>query len=120
MANARYEGLKAASAVLARVMKRVAGVKTHRTADAVRVTFEGDEAAVSAGRPEGAWGWEPIQALMFDDDKRHPLFGDRRHWYHQGEYPITAETVRIGADDAADAYADAAIDLMLDEHGFPK
>ena len=120
MADAREEGLRAAGEALARIMKRVAAVKTRKGADAVHVDIEGDEAVVAAGRPESVYGWEPIQALMFDDNKRHPLFGDKKHWYHQGEYPITEETVRLGADDAAEAYADAALDLMLEEHGFPK
>jgi hypothetical protein len=57
---------------------------------------------------------------MFDDNARHPLFGDKKHWYHQGYYPITSYTVDLSATDAAEAYADAAVELMLDEHGFPK
>lgn len=117
MGDSRQEGLRAASEVLARVMRRVAAVKTRRTADAVHVTTEGPESIVQAGRPGGAYGWEPIQGLMFDDNKRHPLFGNKRHWYHQGYYPITEDTIRLGADDAAEAYADAAFDLMLKEHG---
>ena len=120
MADARHEGLQAAADVLARIMRLVAPAKTQRAPDAVHTEFDGDEAIVAAGRPESVYGWEPIQALMFDDNKRHPLFGDKKHWYHQGEYPITEETVRLGADDAAEAYIDAALDLMLDEHGFPK
>lgn len=115
--GAREEGLRAASNALARVMKRVAAVKTRRTAEAVHVTTEGPDSLVQAGRPEGVYGWEPIQGLMFDDNKRHPLFGNKSKWYHQGNYPITEETVRLGADDAAEAYADAAVDLMLKEHG---
>lgn len=122
MSNATREGLRAAGEALARVMKRVAEVKTREGARMVHVDFASDdEAVVSAGYPVGPWGWNPIQALMFDDNRRHPLFGDKKHWYHQGEYPITEETVRLGAEDAAQAFADSdAIDLMLDEHGFPK
>lgn len=117
MADARQEGLRAAAETLARVMRGVARVRTRRTADAVHVTYEGAEAVVQGGRPEGAYGWEPIQGAMFDDNARHPLFGNKRHWYDQGYYPISEGTVRIGADEAAEAYADAAVDLMLDEHG---
>lgn len=120
MPNAKREGLRAAADVFARKMRLVAILKTRRTADAVNTSFEGEAALVSGGHERGAWGWEPIQGLMFDNNKRHPLFGDRNHWYHQGYYPITEATVRLGADEAAEAYADAAVDLMLDEHGFPK
>jgi hypothetical protein len=120
MGEARRAGLRAAAGALARTMIRVAMVKTTRGASRVNVAYQGDYAIVRAGKPEGVYGWEPIQALMFDDNKRHPLFGDKKHWYHQGHYPITEDTVRLGADEAAEAYADAAVDLMLDEHGFPK
>ena len=120
MPDARHEGLRAASEVVARMLRRVAEVKTRKTAEAVHVTWQGEEAVVQAGHAGGAWGWEPIQGLMFDDNRRHPLFGDKRHWYHQGDYPITAYAEAYSASDAAEAYADAALELMLDEHGFAK
>lgn len=120
MPDARTYGLRAAAQSLARTMTRVALVKTRHGAAAVNIAYQGEDALVRAGRPEGVYGWEPIQALMFDDNKRHPLFGNKSHWYHEGHYPITETTVVKGIDDAAEAYADAAVDLMLDEHGFPK
>ena len=120
MPDARQEALRAAANVVARVLRRVAAVRTRRTAVAVHTALEGNEAVVSAGRPEGRYGWEPIQALMFDDNKRHPLFGNKRHWYHQGDYPITAYAEAYSASDAAEAYADAVIEPLLDEHGFSK
>ena len=117
MSEAAHEGLKAAAEVVARVFRRVAAVRTHRTADAVHVTWEGEEAVVAGGHPGGAWGWEPVTAFMFDDNARHPLFGDKKHWYHQGDYPITAYTEAFSASDAAEAFADAAVDLYLKEAG---
>lgn len=120
MPDARQEALRAAGDAIARIMRRVAAYRTRRTAEAVRTRLEGNEAVIAAGRPEGQYGWEPIQALMFDDDKRHPLFGNKRHWYHQGYFPLTSYTESLSADDAANAYADAVIEPLLDEHGFSK
>ena len=116
MADARREGLRAAADVLARIMQIVAMPKTHLTAAAVNIASEGEDLLVRAGRP-GRWGWTPIQASMLDDNRRHPLFGNKGHWYHEGYYGITEKTVALGADEAAEAYADAAVDLMLKEHG---
>lgn len=116
MADARREGLAAAGNALARVMQIVAMPKTHFTAAAVNVVSDGDDVLVRGGRP-GRWGWTPIQASMLDNNRRHPLFGNKAYWYREGYYGITEMTVTLGADDAAEAYADAAVDLMLREHG---
>lgn len=120
MPDARTEGLRAASEAVARAMRRVAAYRTRRTAEAVRTRMEGTEGVVAAGHEGGAYGWEPIQALMFDDNKRHPLFGNKRHWYHQGYFPLTSYTESLSATEAADAYADAVVEPLLDEHGFSK
>lgn len=117
MADAKREGLRAAAEVVARTMRQVAAVRTQRTAAAVNVRMEADVAIVRGGHEGGPWGWEPVTAFMFDDNARHPLFGNKRHWYNQGDYPITALTEAFSASDAAEAYADAAVDLMLEEHG---
>ena len=111
MPDAGREGLRAAAEVIARVMRRVAAVKTRHTAAAVNVSWQGSEVAIQGGHPGGPWGWEPIQAWMFDDNGRHPLWGDKKHWYHQGHYPITAITERESLDEAVNAFADAAVPL---------
>lgn len=113
-----HEGLKAAAGRFAVVMKKIAAVKTRRTADAVHVSWDGDDALVQAGRPGGEYGWDPIQASMFDDNGRHPLFGDKKYWYKQGRWPITAYTERAGIDSATDAFADAVFPPLLEDHGF--
>lgn len=118
MADYNRAGLKAAADRFARAMRVIAAVRTRRTAEAVHVAWEGREAVIQGGRPEGAYGWEPIQALMFDNNLRHPLFGNRNHWYKQGRWPITAYTERAAIDSAAEAYAEAAVDPLLKEHGF--
>lgn len=116
--SAAREGLKAAADRFAATMRRVASVRTHRTADAVHVAWDGDEALVQAGSPGGAYGWDPIVGLMFDNNLRHPLFGNKSKWYKQGRYPITQYTERAGIDSAAEAFADAGIPPLLEEHGF--
>lgn len=118
MAAADAMGRRAAARVFAAVMKRVAAVKTKKGADAVRVTQEGNETVIAAGRPAGRYGWEPIEAAMFDDDGRHPLFGNKRHWYREGRYPITELTERTALGRAVDAYADTALPELFREHGF--
>lgn len=118
MPDFNRDGLKAAAQSLARTMKKVAVVRTRRTADAVNVKAEGDAFLIRGGKPGGGWGWDPITALMFDDDKRHPFFGNRRRWYNQGYYGITENTVTSGIDEAADEYARNAIDPLLRDDGF--
>lgn len=116
--SAVSEGLRAAADRLAAVMRRVAAVKTDETAKAVHVEeLPVTGVAVMAGRPEGRWGWEPIEALMFDNNLRHPLYGDKKHWYHQGWYPITRLTLEEGLDDAVNDFADVAVPALLDEVG---
>jgi hypothetical protein len=118
MADAQREGLKAAADRFATAMRKIARVRTQHTADAVHVAWDGADALVQAGHEGGAWGWEPIQALMFDNNKRHPLFGDKNKWYKQGRWPITAYTERAALDSATEAFADAAVPILLGEHGF--
>ena len=118
MADFNREGLRAAAERFARAMRVVAGVRTRHTSEAVNTSIGPDEAIIRGGHPGGAWGWEPIQGLMFDDNRRHPLFGNRKHWYRQGRWPITAYTIRAAGDEAAEAYARAAVDPMLAEDGF--
>ena len=118
MADAEREGLKAAADVFAKFLKRFAGKWTRHGAAAVNVSFEGSDAVIAAGHPGGAWGWEPIQALMFDDDRRHPLYGDKSHWYHQGLGPMTELAEKAGIDEAARAWDETGVTMLLEEHGF--
>lgn len=118
MPDYNREGLRAAAERFAAAMRTVAAVKTRRTADAVNISDERKEIVVRAGRPEGVYGWEPIQAVMFDNNLRHPLFGNKGHWYHEGRYPITQYTERAAIDDASEQYAQGAVDPLLKDHGF--
>lgn len=118
MADAEREGLKAAADVFSRYLKRFAGKWTRRGAEAVNVSFEGSTAVIAAGHDGGPWGWDPIQASMFDNDRRHPLFGDKKHWYHQGLGPMTELTEKAGIAAAAQAWNDTGVTMLLKEHGW--
>lgn len=118
MPDANREGLKAAGKRFAQSMKSVARVKSSKAAEAVNTKWDGDEILIRAGRPGGEYGWIPVQAIMFEDNLRHPLYGNKGHWYRQGRYPITQYTERAGIDGAMDDYADAAIPIILRQHGF--
>jgi hypothetical protein len=111
-------GLKAAADRFARAMRTIAGMRTRETAAQVNVVENTNENLIRGGHPGGGYGWEPIQALMFDNNLRHPLFGNKRHWYKQGRYPITQYTERAAIDDATEAFADAFVPAFVKEYGF--
>jgi hypothetical protein len=71
---------------------------------------------ISAG---GVGGREAPNAYMFEEQgARHPLFGNRKHWYEQPYRPFMEEGIEISLDEAADAFADAAIATMAAEAGY--
>lgn len=108
--------LLAAARVIASALRKAAGARTDETARAVNIQDEGDHADINAGSPGGRWGWEPIQAWMFATGAKHPLFGDRGHWYAQPYYPFLDIAVADSADEAAQVYADIEIQRLLDEY----
>lgn len=118
ISKASREGLRAAGAVLVAAMKSVAAVRTRTTAVQTHTVWDGDDLLVSAGHPAGVYGWVPIQALMFENNMRHPLFGDKKHWYNEGDYPITRITEAVGLDEAVEAFADATVPALLEELDF--
>lgn len=111
--GANAEDLKAAAEVLADEVRKQAGAVSSRTAGAVNVKAAGGGWEINAGYPGGRWGWDPIQGWMFDEGAKHPLFGDRSHWYAQKHWPFMALAVSLAIDKAADAYADKVIDRMV-------
>lgn len=121
-AEAERKGLRAAADSFAKTMREVSAVRTRQTADAVNVQEGSEEFLIRGGTPGGGWGWEPIQALMFDNNLRHPLFGNRKHWYAQGknkgEWRITEMTEQRGIDAAADAFASVFIPEFARGYGF--
>jgi hypothetical protein len=121
--NAVRAGLKAAADSFARRMRVVAATRTRRAAAAVHTAWSSaNSISVLAGTDIGPYGWEPITALMFDDDLRHPLFGNKRHWYFQaykkGGLAITEITEQTGIEDATEAFADAAFEVLIAKYGY--
>lgn len=121
----RYQGANraglrlAARTVVAPAMRRIARIRTKKTADAVHVVETPQGFEVRAGDPEGQWGWTPIEASMFDNNRRHPLFGNERAWYYQGYFPITEMTYKLALRlGAVDVYVDECLRILLKERGF--
>lgn len=119
---ARRDGLMAAGRSLASTMRQVAARYTARGAAAVNVlpAAKWDVVFVRAGRPGGEWGWDPINAWELDNNGRHPLYGDREHWYAENDKKhggavglITQTTVDAGAEQAADDFGDAYVYRMF-------
>lgn len=116
--GANRAALRIAARTTAAIMRRFARIRSDEIAAAVNVNESADGFEVRAGYPEGEWGWTPIQALMFDNNKRHPLFGNERRWYAQGYFPITESTVKLAlAAGVEDIYADEYLRIRLD--GWP-
>jgi hypothetical protein len=110
--------MRAARNIVAPAMRRVARIRTKQTAAAVNIHNGPNGVEVRAGTPTGPWGWTPIQASMFDNNRRHPLFGDKRKWYHQGDFPITAMTLKLVSKLVEDEYVQEDLRIILGERGF--
>jgi hypothetical protein len=109
--------MRVAKRIVVPAMKRIARIRTRKTADAVNVVVRNGWVEVRAGTPEGAWGWTPIQASMFDNNRRHPLFGDKHKWYHQGYFPITEMTEKLVIKLVEDEYVRDALPILLERRG---
>jgi hypothetical protein len=109
--------MRAARNIVAPAMRRIARIRTKTTAAAVNIHDGPNGIEVRAGTPSGQWGWEPIQALMFDNNKRHPLWG-HPPWKHQGSFPITAMTMKLVAKLVEDEYVQEDLKIILGKYGF--
>lgn len=107
-----------AKQIVAPAMRRIARIRTRKTADAVNIAVRDGWVEVRGGYPEGPWGWTPIQGSMFDNNRRHPLFGNKNKWYHQGYFPITDMTERLVEQLVADEYVREVLPTLLKERGF--
>jgi hypothetical protein len=110
--------MRAARNIVAPAMRRIARIRTKETAAAVNIHSTARGIEVRAGTPTGPYGWEPIQALMFEQNKRHPLFGNTRKWYHEGYFPITEMTVKLVAKLVEDEFVQEDLRIILGEYGF--
>jgi hypothetical protein len=86
--------LRAAAEIIASGAKTLAGTwdKTRQVVDSISVTVDGNVATITASAPPA----RPAELRL-----KHPLFGDRAHWYGPPGAPFLAP--------AADARADAAM-----------
>lgn len=109
--------MRAAKNIVAPAMKRIARIRTKTTAAAVNVHKGPNGIEVRAGTPTGAYGWTPIQALMFDNNKRHPLYG-HAPWYHQGDFPITQLTAKLVAKLVEDEFVQEDLKLILGKYNY--
>jgi hypothetical protein len=55
---------------------------------------------------------------MFENNRRHPLFGNKNKWYHEGDFPITAMTVKLVAKLVEDEFVAEDLRIILGQYGF--
>lgn len=113
----RKAGLAKAAAIIRDAVKARAATFSESIPPTVRSYVGRDgNAYVEAG---GANGQEAPAAFMSEiAGTRHPLFGDRKHWYPQPHRPFMTEGSDAALDDAADAFADDAIDGIARGAGY--
>lgn len=65
-------------------------------------------------------GVEAPNAAPFEFGERHPLFGDRKHWYKQPTRAYMSRAAQDSStiDKAADIYGSLEADLLADEFGY--
>lgn len=100
----RHTGLRRAIAKAATV-----ATSTSRTNPGIRFRVPGSR------MPSGQKSLPPYLE-GYRGNWRHPLFGNRDHWYPQSPHPFFAPTIREHADDFRRAIGEA-IDDALDEIG---
>jgi hypothetical protein len=120
----RRDGMQAAADSLADNLREEVGKHSSEGAAAVNVRPTNSVYFVRAGTPTGRWHWTPIQVAMFNENGRHPVFGNREHWAPQnrryGNVPIDfpGDAIKANGDDCAEAYARAGIDPLIRDLGF--
>lgn len=115
-------GIKAAAAVIEDYVWKQAREMVTKTGTAkkipptVRSYVRMGIGYVAAG---GRGGRAAPNAAMFETPgARHPLFGNKKHWYEQPYRPFMEEGAERGASEAADVYADVTIGIWLKETGW--
>lgn len=114
--RATHEGLRAAAETIADAARAISGRFSRRIPASIRVTVAGKSAAVKAGGRKGELA--PNAAMFETPGARHPLFGDKSHWYFQPHRPFLEEAAQARGDKAAEEYADAVIDSWKRTLGF--
>jgi hypothetical protein len=114
--SAQRAMMRCAKNIVAPAMRRIARIRTKTTAAAVNIVNSSEGIEVRAGSPTGAYGWTPIQASMFENNRRHPLFGNKHKWYHQGDFPITSLTLKLVQRQVEDEFTNEDLKIILGKH----
>jgi hypothetical protein len=96
--------LEQAAEVIAEKAREISGRFSKRIPASVKfLTYKGGKVVVRAGGPTAP------QAHSFDPPNnppvRHPLFGNRKHWYPQPYRPFLEEAAEAGIDHAAEVFS---------------
>jgi hypothetical protein len=115
--TAEDEGLKAAATVIEDgIWQAARDLPSKKIPPTIRMFIRAGIAYVTAG---GVGGHEAPNAWMFEEaGARHPLFGNRRHWYTQPYRPFMEIGAEKSMDEAADVYADVTIGIWAKESGY--
>lgn len=114
--DVRESVLKAAEVFLVQARKNAMRFST-RIAPATHVTGLGEHQAMLVTD-----GTAAPNAAPFEFGERHPLYGNRRHWYKQRTraYMSRAASNKTAISKAADIYAEAEKTLLAEEYGYTK
>jgi hypothetical protein len=88
--------LGAAAKIIADKAKELAGTWSRSVPGSIAVEVDGNVATVSADAPPA----RPNELAL-----RHPLFGDREHWYGPDDRPFLAPAADAASDKAMARYA---------------
>lgn len=107
--NASGDRLVQAANELADGIRQVSSTFSRKIPESVDVRPAGEDLVfVVADAPNA----DPIE-----NGKRHPLFGDREHWYKMKKIPFMEQGVKYSIDDAAEVYG-KTVDDWLHEVGW--
>jgi hypothetical protein len=112
-AEAERKRLEAAAEIVAEAARGISSKFSTRIPGSVRVVTVRGTTYIQAG------GATAPNAAPFDPVKppsRHPLFGDREHWYNQPYRPFLEEAAESAIDKAVQEYA-KVIDDWCEETG---
>jgi hypothetical protein len=102
--EAERKRLEEAAEIVAEKAREISSGFSRRIPLSVRVRTYRGTTYVEAGGPTApnAFPFDPPPGQV---PSRHPLFGNRKHWYNQPYRPFLEEAAEEAADKAAEAYA---------------
>ena len=100
--RASAKRLREAAEVIAVRARAISATFSKRIPASIKITGGTTGVYIIAGGPDGK---EAPNAYPFEYGVRHPLFGNRNHWYAQPKRPFLEEAAVQAADAAAEAFA---------------